>query len=155
VTSARVHQLSRSAAGGVPKLPVERVSVTGAGLEGDWQRDRKHHGGPDRAICLFPLELIRQLQGEGHPIVPGAVGENITTDGLDWSLMTPGARLGIGAEVELEIVSYTAPCKTIKQAFSDHDFTRISEKVHPGESRVYARVLRGGFVEVGDVIALR
>jgi MOSC domain-containing protein YiiM len=153
--TARVHQLSRSAAGGVPKLPVERVRITAAGLDGDWQQDRRYHGGPDRAVCLFPLELISQLRSEGHPIVPGAVGENITTDGLDWSRVVPGAAIGIGTEVELEIVSYTAPCKTIRAAFADEDFTRISQKVHPGDSRMYARVTRDGVVQVGDPIVMR
>jgi MOSC domain-containing protein YiiM len=150
---AQVHQLSRSP-GGVPKRAVERVHIGAMGLEGDWQRNRVHHGGPDRAVCLFPLELITRLRDEGHPIVPGATGENITTVGLDWAHMVPGARLRIGGEVELEIVSYTVPCKTIGAAFVDADFTRISQKVHPGSSRVYARVLRDGEVAVGDPITV-
>jgi MOSC domain-containing protein YiiM len=151
--TGHVHQLSRSP-GGVPKLAVERVAITAEGLEGDWQLNREHHGGPDRAVCLFPLELITQLQRDGHPIVPGAVGENITTAGIDWSRMIPGARLTLGDAVELEIVSYTAPCKTIKAAFADAQFMRISQKVHPGDSRLYARVLRGGIVQAGDPIVL-
>lgn len=151
--SGRVHQLSRSN-GGVPKRAVDEVAVTRLGLAGDWQNDRRHHGGPDRAVCLFPLELIETLHGEGHPIVPGAVGENITTAGVDWTRMVPGARVMIGDAVELEIVSYTAPCKTIKGAFADEDFTRISQKVRPGDSRVYARVLREGVVKAGDPIVL-
>ena len=36
------------------------------------------HGGPERALCLFSLERILELQAEGHPIFPGAAGENIT-----------------------------------------------------------------------------
>jgi MOSC domain-containing protein YiiM len=151
--TARVHQLSRSA-GGVPKRAVDRVRISALGLEGDWQHDRVHHGGPDRAVCLFPLELIETLQADGHPIVPGAVGENATTSGVAWDRMVPGTRVRIGGEVELEIVSYTAPCKTIRAAFADEDFTRISQKVHPGESRVYARVLRDGEVAVGDAITV-
>ncbi|HSE06328.1 MAG TPA: hypothetical protein VLK35_19425 [Methylomirabilota bacterium] len=39
--------------GGVPKLPVSSARVTALGLEGDAQRDREHHGGPDRALCLL------------------------------------------------------------------------------------------------------
>lgn len=149
--AASVHQLNRSN-GGVPKRGVDTVRVTKDGLEGDWQTDRKHHGGPDRAVCLFPLELIRTLQAEGHPIVPGSVGENITTDGLDWSRVVPGATLRIGNEVILEIVSYTVPCRTIAAAFADGAFLRISQKHHPGNSRVYARVLTGGTIAQGDAI---
>lgn len=151
VMAASVHQLNRSN-GGVPKRGVAEVRVTHDGLDGDWQTDRKHHGGPDRAVCLFPIELIRTLQAEGHPIVPGSVGENITTEGLDWSRVVPGVTLRIGNEVVLEIVSYTTPCRTIAAAFADGEFLRISQKHRPGNSRVYARVLAGGTIAHGDAI---
>jgi MOSC domain-containing protein YiiM len=151
--TASIHQLSTSR-GGVPKRAVPSAEVTPLGLAGDWQQDRRHHGGPDRAICLFPFELVERLQAEGHPITPGAVGENVTTVGVEWARMVPGTRLRLGATVELELVSYTAPCKTIRAAFADGDFARISQKVHPGESRVYARVLTPGAIRVGDPITL-
>ena len=81
--SGRIVQISVSP-GGVPKRPVEPADVTAAGLAGDAQRDLEHHGGPDRALCLFSMELIRALQAEGHPIAPGHIGENLTVEGLDW-----------------------------------------------------------------------
>jgi MOSC domain-containing protein YiiM len=126
--------------------------VLASGLEGDWQRNRKHHGGPDRAVCLFPLEHIEALRAEGHPITPGATGENITTSGLDWSRVRPGARLRVGRECELEITSYTEPCRTIRHAFSDGRSDRIGQAQHAGWSRVYARVLVEGEVRTGDPI---
>jgi MOSC domain-containing protein YiiM len=45
--------------GGVPKRPVPECRVTESGLEGDRQRDLHFHGGPNRAVCLYPLERIR------------------------------------------------------------------------------------------------
>jgi MOSC domain-containing protein YiiM len=57
--------------GGVPKLPVWEAKVGERGLDGDRQRNLKVHGGPDRAVCLYSLELIEQLQKEGHPIDSG------------------------------------------------------------------------------------
>ncbi len=126
-----------------------------SGLQGDWQSNRKYHGGPDRAVCLFPLELMITLQAEGHPISPGSIGENITTFGLDWTLVVPGAQLELGETAVIEIVSYTAPCRTIRAAFSDEDFMRISQKRHPGQSRVYARVLEEGLLQRDHPIRLR
>jgi len=123
------------------------------GLAGDVQRDRKYHGGPERAICLFSLERITALAHEGHHIAPGATGENITVSGIDWDLVVPGARLEIG-EILLEIASYTKPCKTIRHVFAEEKFTRMSQKLHPGWSRVYARVLRSGRVTTGDQVTL-
>ena len=64
--------------GGVPKLAIREAMITVQGVEGDGHRDLKNHGGPDRAVCLYSLERILALQDEGHPIYPGAVGENIT-----------------------------------------------------------------------------
>src|SRR5574341_1305836 len=103
-----VHQINVSD-GGVPKKPVLEASITKAGLKGDRQRNRKVHGGPDRAVCLFSLEIIERLEDEGHSIEPGSAGENLTLAGLEWNHMGPGAVLTIGPHVRLEIKSYTAP----------------------------------------------
>ena len=122
-------------------------------MEGDRQRNRRFHGGPDRALCLYSQELIDALGAEGHPIVRGAVGENVTIAGLPWDRVRPGARLTLG-EVDVEVTSYTAPCENIEGAFLDGRFVRISQRVHPGWSRVYVRVLRGGSLRVGDAVRL-
>ena len=139
--------------GGVPKLPREWAEVRTGGVDGDRQEDRLFHGGPDRAVCLYSLDLIEALQGEGHPIVPGAIGENLTIHGVDWTDIRPGARLEIG-DVLLEVTRATTPCHKIAGAFTDGAFTRVSQKVHPGWSRYYARVLREGIVTVGDLVML-
>jgi MOSC domain-containing protein YiiM len=148
--TARIEQVNVSN-GGVPKRPVPEARITRDGLAGDWQTNRKYHGGPDRAVCLLSAELIAQLVAEGHPIAPGTTGENLTVSGLDWRAIVPGVQLEAG-DVMLEIVSYTAPCKTIKASFANERFERLSQKVHPGESRVYARVLREGTVRPGDAV---
>ena len=134
--------------GGVPKLPVERAGIRCDGMDGDWQRNRKHHGGPDRALCLYSQELIDALVAEGHPMARGAIGENVTVSGLQWGQMQPGARLHIGT-VAVEVTAYAWPCQTIRAAFLNGGITRISEKTHPGWSRVYARVIAEGEVWVG------
>jgi MOSC domain-containing protein YiiM len=148
-----VHQINVSD-GGVPKKPVLEARITKIGLEGDRQRNRKVHGGPDRAICLFSLEIIERLQDEGHSIEPGSAGENLTLTGLEWNHMRPGAVLTIGPHIRLEIKSYTAPCDLNAHWFREGDFSRISHKKHPGWSRVYAKVLGGGIVRPGDIVKL-
>ena len=148
-----IHQINVSD-GGVPKLPVPEAAVTANGVSGDRQRDRRVHGGPERAVCLFSLEVIESLRAEGHPIAPGTVGENVTISGLDWSLVRPGTRLRLGDDVLLEVTKYTAPCTNIRGSFRDEDFSRISVKLHPIESRVYARVLSAGRIRAGDPVVL-
>lgn len=150
---ARVHQISISN-GGVPKTPISGADVTENGVAGDAQRDKVNHGGPERALCLFSLEVIESFRSEGHPIEPGFAGENLTLSGLDWAEVIPGSRLAIGDEVVAEITSYTAPCANNAAWFKNGDFTRMLQRRHPGESRVYARVARPGRVVVGDEVQL-
>ena len=149
----RIFQLNTSP-GGVPKLAVREAEVTELGLSGDDHKFPDIHGGPERAVCLFSLERILELQAEGHPIFPGAVGENVTISGIDWNVVTPGQQLQLGEEVLLEITGYTSPCNSIPESFADGQYQRISQKVHPGYSRVYARVLRPGRIKIGQAVQL-
>src|SRR5436305_5116252 len=140
--------------GGVPKRPVMEAQLTTMGLVGDRQTHLDIHGGPERALCLYSLEHITQLQDEGHAIFPGSIGENLTISGLDWKTIVPGSRLAIGDEAVIEVVSYAGPCLTIKDSFAGGKFKRISQKIHPGESRLYARVLKTGRLAAGQAVRL-
>ena len=148
-----LHQISVSD-GGVPKLPVAEARLTVNGVAGDRQRNLEAHGGVDRAIRLFSLEVIEALQAEGHSIRPGSSGENLTIAGLAWPTLLPGDRLRIGDIVRLKIVKYTEPCRFNAQWFSDGNFNRINQKKHPGWSRLYARVLAEGVVRPGDRVTV-
>ena len=147
--TGRVFQLNRSG-GGVPKLPLREVAIGPLGLEGDVQKHSKFHGGPDRAVCIYSLELIQALQAEGHPIYPGSTGENVTVSGLDWAAVVPGSRFELGPEVIVEVTRYTEPCKQIATSFADRTFRRIDQLRQPGWSRVYTKVIRAGLVRVGQ-----
>jgi len=147
----RIFQLNTSP-GGVPKLGVREAMLTPTGLIGDVQKFTDIHGGPERALCLYSLERILELQGEGHPIFPGSVGENVTLVGIDWANLEPGVRVALGEDALIEIASYTSPCDSVNASFSDGKFIRISQKVNPGWSRIYARVLRGGTLFVSQKV---
>ena len=151
--SGRIVQLSVSP-GGVPKSAVTEVRVTRLGLEGDAHRDTEHHGGPDRAVCLFSMEAIHALAAEGHAIAPGAIGENVTIEGLAWAQVVPEAYLRLGEGVLLQVTRYTSPCLTIAPVFTDRQYSRVSQKRHPGFSRVYARVLTEGRLRPGDGVRI-
>lgn len=140
--------------GGVPKTAVPTAAVTETGLVGDRHNHPDIHGGSEKAVCLWSLEVIETLQQEGHPIEPGCAGENVTIAGIDWSQVAPGLQLQLGAEVRLEIASYTTPCRQNMGWFADQRYSRISQKHHPGSSRVYARVLQPGTIHEGDTVAI-
>ena len=153
LTPPHVHQISASD-GGVPKLPVPEARITVQGVAGDRQRSVQYHGGVDRAVCLYSLEVITALRSEGHSVSPGSCGENLTLAGLDWARLKPGDRIRIGTDVRLEVLSYTDPCKQNARWFVDGDFMRISQKKHHGWSRLYARVLAEGVVRPGDEVTV-
>lgn len=149
----RIHQISVSA-GGVPKLPVDRAEVGIRGITTDDQDDKRHHGSPDQALCVWSLEVIEALRAEGHPIHPGYAGENITLEGLDWSLVVPGTTLLIGESVVAPVTFDATPCAKNAAWFVDRNFRRMSHALHPGWSRMYTSVTSGGTIRVGDEVRL-
>jgi MOSC domain-containing protein YiiM len=136
--------------GGVGKLPITEATIGYRGVEGDRQRTRFHHGRVSQALCLWSDEVVQALQAEGHPIAPGAAGENISIAGLPWPDLRTGMRVGIGDEVLIEVSGYALPCKKNAGWFVGGDFRRMDPHLHPGWSRLYASVLRDGLVRVGD-----
>ena len=139
--------------GGVPKTSVLEARITERGVIGDKQVQRVFHGGRDRAVVLFSLDVIERLQHEGHPIHAGSTGENLTISGLDWRDIVPGVELQVG-EARLFITKYTSPCSTIRESFLDGEFVRISQTLHPGWSRVCARVVTEGVVRPNDPVEI-
>lgn len=147
--AGRVVQVNVSP-GGVPKHPVTSAHVGRFGLVGDAQAHRGVHGGPHRAVCLLAVEVIRRVAAEGHPIRPGSVGENLTTEGVELALLPPGTRLQFAGGLELEISAPANPCNLITDSFRDGKSGRISIIRFPTDSRVYARVRSEGEVRLGE-----
>jgi len=124
--------------GGIPKQRVESAIVSERGLAGDKQRF-PFHGGANRAVCLFAIEDYEKLARDGVSAEPpGAYGENLLTQGLDYEALRSGDRLAVGDEVELEIHDVREPCATLRSI--DRRFPNLML----GRSGFLCRVLRGG-----------
>ena len=113
-------------------------------MVGDYQNDKKYHGGLHRAVCVLENELLIKLQAEGHPIKAGTTGENLLVEGFDLQI---GSKFKVG-EVELEVMSGAKPCYKIAESFTGGKFDRISNKKYPGETRWYCRVITTGTVRI-------
>ena len=141
--------------GGIPKRPIESAVVTEQGIEGDAWR-RPFHGGRRQAILLITIEGIDELVAVGFPLFPGALGENVTTRGLDRRRLRLGQRFQMGlAEIELRTIR--GPCATldvygkgIQKAMYDAQVAAGSaESPRWGLSGFYASVIRPGTVSPG------
>jgi MOSC domain-containing protein YiiM len=132
--------------GGMPKLPVAEARVTREGVAGDWQRNRKYHGGPNRAVCVYSEELYGWLRDQGVDVAAGAVGENFTTRGVDLQRLAKGDRLRVGDACVIELTDVRVPCNNLKKW--DVDLPELIV----GRSGWVAKVVAEGTVRPGDAI---
>ena len=132
--------------GGMPKLPVLFARVTPDGVDGDWQKNRKYHGGPNRAVCIYSTELYDRLRSLGIDLVPGSVGENFTTTGIDLQRLAKGSRVKVGSACVIEITDVRVPCRNLKKWDAD-----LPELI-VGFSGWVAKVVTEGDVRPGDRI---
>jgi MOSC domain-containing protein YiiM len=95
------------------------------------------------------------LEGEGVELeVFTDLQSDLTVSGIDWSLMVPDVQVEAG-DVFLQLTKFAAPCANIAGSFRDGDYSRVAQKLHPGWSRICARVVKAGVVRVGDTIRLQ
>ena len=150
-----IHSINVSGSGGVPKMSVKAAMIGFEGLEGDYNRFRteRKSGDPGRAVCIFSLERIRELQSEGHPIDVGTSGENLTIEGLDWPSLRIGMALRVG-DATIRLSEPCAPCSKIGGSFRGEDFSRVDHEKREGWSRWSASVVEEGSVSVSDSVYL-
>ena len=147
--------------GGLPKRPVPEAVLGPLGLEGDAVAHPKYHGGPEKAVLLVSSEAIEELKAQGFPVFPGALGENLTTAGLDRLGMRPGQRYRVG-DALIEITKLRQPCQALDVYGPGMQSAIYDQKVKAGDpssprwglAGFYASVVRTGSVSEGCPIAL-
>lgn len=147
--------------GGLPKRPILGGMITPLGLAGDGHAHPEIHGGPRQAVLLIGAETIDELKARGYPVFYGALGENLTTRGLDRRELRVGQQLRAGAAI-LEITKVRGPCAAldiygpaIKQEIYDAE-VNAGDPASPrwGMSGFYARVIEPGGVYPDDPIVI-
>jgi MOSC domain-containing protein YiiM len=147
--------------GGLPKRAVERGVIGPEGIEGDAHAHPRIHGGPRKAILLASAEVIEELAARGYPLFHGALGENLTTRGIDVRRIRIGDRLRAGGAL-LEITQPRGPCSALDvygAALKTEIYDAGVQALDPssprwGMSGWYARVIEPGTVQPNDIIAV-
>jgi MOSC domain-containing protein YiiM len=147
--------------GGLPKRPVSGGFCTILGIEGDQHAHARIHGGPRKALLLIAAEVVEELQAAGYPVFFGALGENLTTRGIDVRRLRIGDRLRAGGAL-IEITQPRGPCsaldiygETLGRAIYDKQVKAL-DHTSPrwGRSGFYASVVEPGPIGPSDIIAV-
>ncbi len=138
----------------IHKQPVDGpVHLSKLGLTGDEQADLAHHGGPDKAACIYAYANYPFWEKElGISLPPSAFGENLTVDGpLTEADVHIGDIYRMGGAL-VQVCQPRVPCYKINRKFGRDGVTeRI---VANGMSGYYLRVLEEGALQAGDSITL-
>ncbi len=147
--------------GGIPKRAIALGRVSFQGLEGDYWAHPRYHGGPAKAVLLLAAEVIAAVRAQGFAVYPGALGENLTTDGLDPRQWRTGQTYRAGS-ARLQLTQVRVPCRTLYVYGKEIDAAIFDARVKAGDassplwgfSGIYARVVSEGIVRAGDTIEL-
>jgi MOSC domain-containing protein YiiM len=133
---------------GGAKMPVPRAMLRMSGFEGDGQADRRNHGGPDKAVCVYSSVHYPHWQRMlGRRLDPGAFSENLTVSGIREARVCVGDVFRAG-EAVVQVSTPRTPCDKVAGKNGEKQLTKwISGS---GYSGFYMRVLEEGLVETGD-----
>ena len=136
------------------KSPVAgRVRVRALNIDGDRQADLTVHGGPSKAIYVYPSEHYHFWRRElgDEELTPGAFGENLTTEGLLEKELNIGDRLCVGS-VELAVTEPRLPCYKLGVRFNRDDM--VKRFLRSRRTGFYCAVMQEGELSAEDTITL-
>ncbi len=141
---------------GIFKRPVSQpVKLTEMGLEGDFQADRRVHGGPDKAVHHYAANNYRLLQDAlphlADKFVPGTIGENFSSAVLAEENVHIGDTFSVGSAV-VQVSQPRRPCWKVNHRYGNAylaDFL-MQQQI----TGWYYRVLQAGEVQAGNQITL-
>ena len=119
-------------------------------LIADFGLQNDAHGGMEtRQVSLLATESIDKMRDKGLDVTYGDFAENLTTEGIDLPSLPIGTRLHVGTDILMEVTQIGKVCHD-----RCHIFYTFGDCVMPREG-IFAKVLKGGEVKVGDLIEIR
>lgn len=137
---------------GICKETVEEAFLSKEGFHGDGVADLRFHGGPDRAVCVYPYEHYTQWKEEfGEILPPSAFGENLTVSNMLEAEVYIGDIYRIGDAV-IQVTQSRIPCSTITKRTNLP--LLLKRMVETGHTGYLCRVLEEGVVKQDSEITL-
>lgn len=138
---------------GIFKRPAQgRIRLDKLNFAGDSQADLEHHGGPDKAVCVYCAEHYPYWQRELKlDLPPAAFGENLTVTGLTEDDVCIGDVYQIG-EAVVQVSQPRQPCHKLAKKYDIPELPLLVQST--GYTGYYFRVLQEGTVAAGDDIRL-
>ena len=132
-----------------PAKGTQKTNISEGYLKKDWGLEGDAHAGKwHRQVSLLSLGKIEEFNARGGNVDFGAFGENIVADGYDFRQIPVGTRFLIG-EAIVEITQIGKECHSHCEVYK-----RVGDCIMPREG-VFARVVKGGKVKVGDEIKIQ
>ncbi|MET1073606.1 MAG: MOSC domain-containing protein [Umezawaea sp.] len=158
VSRSSEHTFTKPNAGEIRLL--EGLGVAGDAHQGvtvkHRSRVRRDPTAPNlRQVHLIHAELHDELRALGYEVAPGAVGENVTTRGVDLLALPTGARLHLGPSAVVEVTGLRNPCLQLdgfRRGLMKAVLDRDAEGKLVRKAGVMGVVLAGGVVRPGDAI---
>lgn len=137
----KVRAVCISAEKGTPKHNVGKAEfVISHGLKGD-----AHAGDWHRQVSLLSYQKIADFRAKGADVDDGAFGENLVVEDIDFKSLPIGTILRSG-DVTLEMTQIGKECHSHCAIFK-----RMGDCIMPREG-VFAKVIRGGIIKIGDML---
>ncbi|CAA9457318.1 MAG: Uncharacterized protein conserved in bacteria [uncultured Rubrobacteraceae bacterium] len=137
---------------GGAKRPVPRAMLRYENFEGDGQGDQENHGGPDKAVCVYPLDHYPHWEKElGGRLLPGAMSENLTVSGALETGVCIGDVFKVG-EATVKISQPRMPCHKLAGKNGERLLAKWVSRT--GYTGFYTRVLSEGMVSAGEAFEL-
>lgn len=112
-------------------------------VENHGLKDDAHAGSWHRQVSLLSYDKVESFRATGATVDDGAFGENLLVEGIDFRALPVGTQLSCG-EVRLEITQIGKECHAHCEIYR-----QVGDCIMPREG-VFARVLSGGVISVGD-----
>ena len=137
---------------GGAKRPVPSAVLRIGGFEGDGQADLVNHGGPEKAVCVYPFDHYAHWERVlGRNLQPGAFSENLTVSGAVETGVCIGDVFGVG-EAVVQVSQPRTPCSKLAARNGERLLTKWVGQT--GYSGYYLRVLSEGIVKADDAFEL-